>query len=136
MPGFRNLKLLKLIDLHSSTNFARGICAERCAQLYLFIKGYRILRTRFKTHVGEIDIIASRHKNLVFFEVKTRTCISDALLAVCPKSQNRIALAAQCFLSQSHCRRRFQDYNLRFDVIAVVGWKFTHIHNAWTVPFK
>ena len=53
------------------TNYARGIWAERYAALYLFFKGFRILATRFKTPVGEIDLIAVRNNVMVFVEVKS-----------------------------------------------------------------
>jgi len=42
-----------------------GRRAEILAALYLRLKGYRILETRFKTRQGEIDLIAMRKDLLV-----------------------------------------------------------------------
>ena len=49
--------------------FRFGLSAESRAAAYLIAKGYRILFRRFKTPVGEIDIVARRRGVLVFVEV-------------------------------------------------------------------
>lgn len=113
------------------TNYARGIWAERYAALYLFFKGFRIVATRFKTPVGEIDLIAVRKNVIVFVEVKSRGSLDLARSAITEHSQNRIARAAQYFLSKNHCPAAYKNYNLRFDVIALSKWKLVHIPNAW-----
>lgn len=57
---------------------ARGHAAERIAVLSLRLKGYRILARRFKTKVGEVDIIARRGCCIAFIEVKQRPDASSA----------------------------------------------------------
>ena len=52
--------------------FRVGISAESRAAAFLIAKGYRILARRFRTPVGEIDIVAGRRNTLVFVEVKAR----------------------------------------------------------------
>ena len=49
-----------------------GRHGETLAAWYLRLKGYRILKTRYKTPVGEIDLIARRFGTTVFVEVKSR----------------------------------------------------------------
>ncbi|MBL8640331.1 MAG: YraN family protein [Alphaproteobacteria bacterium] len=115
------------------TNYARGIWAERYAALYLFFKGFRILATRFKTPVGEIDLIAVRNNVMVFVEVKSRTSLDSARAAIAERSQYRISRAAQYFLSKNHCPAAYKNYTLRFDVIALSKWKLAHIPNAWMI---
>ena len=80
--------------------FRTGISAESRAAAYLIAKGYRILARRFRTPVGEIDIIARRRKVLVFVEVKARNKLDDAAEAVTERSKLRIVAAAEYWLSQ------------------------------------
>lgn len=48
------------------TNFKKGVDAERLAADYLQAQGYSILKNRYKTKFGEIDLII-QHKNLIAF---------------------------------------------------------------------
>jgi hypothetical protein len=58
--------------------FRTGISAESRAAAFLIAKGFRILARRYRTPVGEIDIVARRRKLLVFVEVKARERFDDA----------------------------------------------------------
>lgn len=49
-----------------------GIEGENAAAKFLEKKGYRIISRNYKTHIGEIDIIAQDGNTIVFVEVKTR----------------------------------------------------------------
>src|SRR6478752_4300700 len=62
--------------------FHNGLSAESRAAMILIAKGYRILARRFRTPVGEVDIVAGRRHTLVFVEVKARVTYSDAVEAV------------------------------------------------------
>jgi putative endonuclease len=55
-----------------------GHLAETRCVWYLRLKGYRILSRRFKTPVGEIDIVARHRGTLVFVEVKARADVEAA----------------------------------------------------------
>lgn len=50
-----------------------GKLGEDIACNFLQESGYQILNKNYKCHFGEIDIIARIARNIVFFEVKTRT---------------------------------------------------------------
>src|ERR1700741_1351577 len=52
--------------------FRIGISAESRAAAYLTGHGYAIAARRFKSPVGEVDIVARRDRELVFVEVKAR----------------------------------------------------------------
>ena len=109
----------------------RGIWAENIAALYLLFKGYRILAMRYKTPVGEIDILLQKRDCLVAVEVKTRPFIDAALESVRPQAQKRIEKALLHFLAMNE---EYSAYNLRFDVIALcLKWPFSlrHLDNAW-----
>ena len=58
--------------------FGLGLSAESRAAAYLVAKGYRILARRWKSPVGELDIVARRRQLLVFVEVKARTSLDAA----------------------------------------------------------
>ncbi len=107
----------------------RGRRAEIAAALMLRAKGYRILNTRYKTPVGEIDIVASRGKQIVFAEVKWRKTRNIALESGHAKARVRIGRAAGYWLGS---QPRFADFNTRFDVIALAPWRWpVHLKQAF-----
>lgn len=112
-----------------STGHARGLRAESIAAFYLRLKAYRIVARRFRTPVGEIDLIARRGRTIAFIEVKARAGEMAALEAVMPRSQDRIRRAAQWWLQQNAVA---DNALLRFDVIAVTPYsRIRHITNAF-----
>lgn len=98
---------------------ALGLNAETLAAWYLRLTGWRILKHRYKTKAGEIDLIAKRGKTVAFVEVKARKSRRAALDAVTPASQRRIVRAAKIFVSQ-HAKAGF--YTLRFDIVIIRPW--------------
>lgn len=106
-----------------------GRSAETLAALYLRLKGYKIVHARYKTPVGEIDIIARRHATLVFVEVKRRTRASEQGTALEGVNTRRIVRAAEWFMS---AHPRFGGYDCRFDVIFLAPrrWPY-HLINAF-----
>lgn len=114
-----------------SSSHERGLGAELYAALYLFLKGYRILAWRYKTPVGEVDLIVARKSWIVFVEVKQRRSIEEAVFSVTPLMRQRIGAAAGYFLAQ---QRQKIASSLRFDVVAVSGLCIRHLDNAWEAP--
>jgi putative endonuclease len=96
--------------------YSLGLSAETYAAWYLRITGWRILKQRYKTRAGEIDLIAKKRKTVAFVEVKARKSRQAALEAVTPASQKRIVRAAKIFVAE-HPKAGF--FNLRFDVIVI-----------------
>ncbi len=96
--------------------FRLGLSAESRAAAYLIAKGYRILARRFKTPVGEIDIVARRRGVLVFVEVKAREKLADAAESIGRRQQQRIIAAAEFWLA-GHPGDAMSD--MRFDVVLV-----------------
>jgi len=96
--------------------FRTGISAESRAAAFLITKGFRILARRWRSPVGEIDIVARRRALLVFVEVKARDTIDDAAWSVTPRQRARIIAAAEVWLA------RFPDpriQDIRFDAVLV-----------------
>lgn len=114
----------------SKATHKTGLVAETIAVLFLMLCGFRILNRRFKTPVGEIDIIAKRGRAIAFIEVKRRPVMDDALASVSPGSAARIRRAAEWWLKS---RKSIADKcELRFDVIAIAPYaRIRHIHNAF-----
>jgi putative endonuclease len=96
--------------------FRTGVSAEARAAAYLMAKGYRILAKRFRTPVGEIDLVARRRNLLVFVEVKARATLDEAAYAVTPRQQRRIIDAAQTWL-MAHSEHA--EFDLRFDAMLI-----------------
>jgi len=109
--------------------YLRGHTAElRCAAL-LRLKGWRILARRYRTPVGEIDLIAKRGAIVAAIEIKARHSLTEALEAVTPRQQRRIERAAAAFLSQ---HPKWSNLGFRFDVMAVTPWRLPHhVTDAW-----
>lgn len=109
--------------------FRFGLSAEGRAALLLLAKGYRILARRYKTPVGEIDIVARRRGTLLFVEVKARDNFDAAAEAVTPRQQARIIDAAQYWLA-AHAEAA--ECPMRFDAILVARGKIPrHLKNAF-----
>jgi putative endonuclease len=92
----------------------RGRRAETLAAWYLRLKGYRIVATRVKTPVGEIDLIVRRFGTTAFVEVKARQHPSEEAVALEAVNTSRIARAAQYYVARHPA---LAETPLRFDVI-------------------
>ncbi len=79
--------------------FGLGISAESRAAAYLVAKGFRILSRRWKSPLGELDIVARRRKLLIFVEVKARDTLDAAAESIDARAQRRIAGAAEAWLA-------------------------------------
>ena len=79
--------------------FRVGISAESRAAAFLIAKGFRILARRWRSPLGEIDIVARRRHLLVFAEVKTRASLEKAAGSVNLRQRLRIAAAAKIWLA-------------------------------------
>ena len=96
--------------------FRLGISAESRAAALLIAKGFRILARRFRSPVGEIDIVARKRHLLVFVEVKARERLDDTAWSVTERQRARIIAAAEAWLAQ-HPDPSIQD--IRFDAMLV-----------------
>ncbi len=98
----------------------RGHVSEYLAALYLLFKGYRILAFRYRTRLGEVDIVARKKTLVLFVEVKARTREGDAIDAVGYDAQRRIKAASDIWLSR---RRDAHLLSCRYDIVAVLPWR-------------
>lgn len=110
------------------TNYKAGLWAEFLAAAFLAMKGYRILKLRAKTPVGEIDVLACKGHILVAVEVKTSKNFDRALYRVDALKQQRVSRALQWLMTQ---KSYTQFVDVRFDVIALAPARIYHMINAW-----
>lgn len=114
-----------------SAAFRLGVSAENRAALLLAAKGYRTLAKRWKTPVGEIDLVVKRGALIVFVEVKARAGLDAAAEAVLPRQKRRIIAAAEAWLA---AHPEHAGYDMRFDAILVAPGKLPrHIEAAFEV---
>lgn len=111
------------------TSYRTGLKAEALAAWVMRFQGYRVLAKRYKTPVGEIDLIARRGKSLVFVEVKARDSINAALESVKTHQSRRIIRAAEYYMAGY----RGITPDIRFDVIAIQPpFRVKHIRAAFS----
>jgi len=94
----------------------------------LRLHGYRILARRFKTPLGEIDIIARRGNLIAFIEVKARQNLELAAHSIGKQQQSHIARAAELFMQRHSSLAQCQ---LRFDAMLIAPRRIPrHIRDA------
>lgn len=108
---------------------ARGRRAETLAAWWLMAKGYRILDRRYRSPLGELDLVARRGGVLAFVEVKQRAHPDAALIAVGPKQQQRLIRAAAAYRARHHGLAELQP---RFDLMVITPGRWPdHMRGAW-----
>ncbi len=95
---------------------AFGLRAETLAALWLRGQFFRILDRNYRVQGGEIDIVAQRGRLIVFVEVKARASLDEALAALTPLKQRRVALAVNRWVA-THPRAAGR--TLRADAILI-----------------
>ncbi len=111
------------------TSYRAGLMAEWRARMFLRLRGFRIVETRYvtgrNTGRAEIDIIARRGGLMIFVEVKYRPNIDSAWAAIGPHQSARLRSAAHTYMLRKGWRG-----DARFDVIIVTPRKTHWIQRA------
>jgi putative endonuclease len=109
--------------------FRRGVSAESVAALFLGAKGYRTIARRWKSPVGEIDLVVKRGRLIVFVEVKARKALDQAAESVLPRQRRRIVAAAEAWLA---VHPEHGGYDMRFDAVLVAPGRMPqHVVSAF-----
>ena len=100
-------------------------------------KGFTILLRNYRSHVGELDIVALDGKTLVFVEVKTlaKATVFRPIHNYSYRQNKRNILAAKSYIRQLYIPVE----DVRFDFIEVVGTPFKlqsiqHYQNFAVIP--
>ena len=111
--------------------YRSGLVAETLAALMLRLKGYAIVAQRYKTPVGEIDLVALKGRRLAFVEVKRRKTAEDAAWTVPARQRRRIVRAAQYWLAG---HPDLAGHDIAFDVVLTAPLALPrHIANAFPI---
>lgn len=106
--------------------YRRGHSSEWLAAAALMLKGFRIVARRYRTKLGEIDLIARRGNLVLIVEVKARKTLMEAIAR---ESEWRIEGAADLWLSR---QRDHAKISMRFDLVAVLPWRWpVHVENIF-----
>jgi|GEM_PF-774626 len=119
----------------NETSFLKGLIGEDVACVYLVELGYIVLKRRFKSRYGEIDIIVRDvcRQELVFVEVKSRGRLRELTdeAVITDRQIKRNIDAATCFFMTHQV---YDSYTGRFDLITISSNKVvSHIKSAWDV---
>jgi putative endonuclease len=94
-----------------------GLEAEKLAATFLANHGLKLVMQNYHCRFGEIDLIMTDTKTLVFIEVKLRSNsqFGGAAASITPQKQQKMILTAQHYLQQ-HVKNQSQTA-CRFDAI-------------------
>lgn len=113
------------MDDNVTTDPRRGLGAlgERLAAEHLVRAGYVLVQCNWRSRYGELDIVATNGRALVFCEVKTRVAgglsgPASPLEAIGPVKRRRLRRLAREWLSEHSGERPSAD-ELRFDAVGV-----------------
>ena len=96
--------------------YAKGVAAEDIAEKTLRKRGFEVLDRRYRTAAGELDLVVAASDRLAFVEVKRRSSRAQAVEAITPRQQGRIAGAAEIWL-QAH--PEYADRDITFDAVVI-----------------
>jgi putative endonuclease len=106
-----------------STSYALGVAAEDLVARHYAALGAILLKTRYKTKDGELDLILKYQDNIVFIEVKRRKTLPEGLEAITPPQQKRLLAAAAHYLAEVGT----PDALCRFDAAVVLPDGTVHL---------
>lgn len=123
--------------MNRKLSYIKGFLGEYYARFYLRCKGYRCIAHRYKTPVGEVDLLVTKspiqqakklygnHITLVLVEVKVRRTMHDALYAITNPQKQRYINAGK------YIHKKYRGVNIRYDAVLISGFTIKHIENAW-----
>jgi len=108
---------VRLIDRNKPV-MSLGSRGELAAERFLLKQGYWIIARGVGEKTGEIDLIVSDGKSIIFVEVKTRSSDNsgDPTEAVDEAKQRHISQTARLYA----VKNGLEDAPMRFDVISIV----------------
>jgi putative endonuclease len=106
-----------------------GAAGEAAAAAWYVAQGYDVVDRNWRCREGELDLVLSRDRVVVFCEVKARTSAAFGVPAeaVTPAKRKRIRQLASRWLEQASIRPR----SIRFDVASVLAGELEVIEGAF-----
>ena len=84
------------------TSYRTGLGAEALCRLALRLKFYRVLASRYRSPLGEIDIVAMRGKTVALVEVKARATEREPPKPFCRASASGLCVPRRIFSPAIH----------------------------------
>ena len=84
-------------------------------------RGHLILARRYKTQIGEIDLISIKRGRIAFIEVKRRDSREACEASITPRLRQRVRRASDLWLAR---HERYQRHQLGFDIVFVMPWRW------------
>ena len=105
-----------------------GKIGEVKARKFLKARGYKILKSNYRTFFGEIDAVARKDGFIVFVEIKTRvsSSLGPPYLSVTRLKQIHIIKSALLYLK----RYKIVDSEWRIDIVSV---KLDYAHRVGSI---
>lgn len=105
-----------------------GNKGEKLACIFLSNNGYEIIEQNFRYKRAEVDIIAKKESFIIFIEVKTRknNQYGNPEEFVSERKQELFHEVAEYYLEENVI-----EFNLRFDIISVMGEEIEHFKDAF-----
>ncbi len=112
------------------STYEKGLEGEQLARSYLEKKGYCLVKARYKTPEGEIDLIMEKGSQVVFIEVKYRPkgMKGEGVWSITNKKKKRFLLAVENYLLTQNLHHR----DVRIDVVEISKDEIWHIENAFS----
>ena len=112
-----------------------GDLGEKIAEKFLKDKGYRILDKNFRySNFGELDIVASKDKNVIFFEVTTRKMTGPSEFLpednITRDKQKKLIKLAEIYLSKHPATAGWQIDILAIEIYRNGSFDIRHTENA------
>lgn len=120
-----------MFDTIKKENYHKGRYGENMAKEYLLKKGFVFVEANFENKLGEIDLIMSDKKWLVFIEVKYK---SDDRLGLPEEMINRNKICQVKRVAESYLMEKkkeiefFEKY--RIDAVCILGNEIRHYENV------
>ena len=114
-------------DAPAAARYIIGLKGERLAEKALRRQGMKLLKRRYRSSGGEIDLIFRDGEEIVFVEVKYRPegKAGDGIGAVTPDKLRRIQRAGDTFLM------RYPDAPARIDIVEITRDGVDHVRNIY-----
>lgn len=109
-----------------------GRQAEDLACQFLTTKGLELRHRNYRCPCGEIDLIMSDRRTLVFIEVRYRRdeLFGGGVASIDRKKRDRLVRTASYYLQQHNLTDRIP---VRFDIIAFTSPSLSNNHPQWIV---
>lgn len=119
-----------MVEAKKKKSYWFGVFAEYYVICLFAIFGYRFLTRRYKTKLGEIDLIFRKGNAIVAVEVKARSDYKTEVGEVVHERQfYRIVNSLKIFLNKNE---KYSNFDVRVDVVLVYrNLKIRHIKNVW-----